>query len=187
MTKLSKKLEKKQDGMTNEKKRKTVLEQVENIIENHNKLAIATQQIFDAIQKDINNVATTLAAIVKVVGVDAVNTEVNKINIENIEKASADNAKLVEDALANGSLEVLEVIDKNLNSLVVGQIKDKDGVVVHPSKTYVHLHQYKPEFIERLVGKKVGDTLDLEDGNVLTVLESYIEVKGQEPVSKDLN
>ena len=187
MTKLSKKLEKKQDGMTNEKKRKTVLEQVENIIENHNKLAIATQQIFDAIQKDINNVATTLAAIVKVVGVDAVNTEVNKINIENMEKTSADNAKLVEDALANGSLEVLEVIDKNLNSLVVGQIKDKDGVVVHPSKTYVHLHQYKPEFIERLVGKKVGDTLDLEDGNVLTVLESYIEVKGQEPVSKDLN
>lgn len=180
MTKLSKKFEKKADGMTNEKKRKAVSERVEEVVENHNKLAMATQQIFDAVQKDMNSVATTIAALVRLVGVDKVNDEVTKINIENMEKTAIENAKLVQDALNEKRLEIVSSIDKDVNSLVVGQIKDKDGVVVHPSKTYVHLHQYKPEFIERLVGKTVGDTLELEDGNVLTILELYVEVKGQE-------
>jgi len=179
------KLLKKTPGLTNHKQRTRIEAQLSELVENHNKLAMATQQIYEAVRQDINNVVLKIQAIARVVGDDKVNAEVQKIVIENHEKDVAANTKIVEEGLADGQLVVKDVIEKDSDCLIVGSITDKDGVVVHPTKTYVRLSQYKPEFTELLLGKTVGDTLTLEDGSTLKVLELYTQVA--KPVDHSLN
>jgi hypothetical protein len=172
--KLSKQLSKGQDGLGNNKKRGLITEDLQKLVEAHNNLATVSQKELDGIGKRLDDMTVTLQAIANVVGMDKVREESKKIRIQLLEDESAEMGKNVEKAYGEGKLmKIFEVTDK---CLVVASIFNPDGTQTHPFKNYLTFATIKPEVQALLLGKKIGETLQLPtESGTIQILESYEE------------
>lgn len=182
MSKLSKSLNKKNDGLGNNNKRKEAFELIQalvkdlkNLTNGHNALAAATQREVDSVGERLDDLSIILQAISTILGVEKVNEEAKKIRIDMSEKDVQAQEQKVQEVLEKGELKKLEeVTDK---CLVVSTVKRADGTQVYPRKSYLPFKAFKPEIQAIVKDKKIGDKFDLPDGSgVMEVLELYEEV-----------
>jgi hypothetical protein len=172
--KLAKQLNKGQDGLGNNKKRALIAGDIQKIVDAHNALANVIQKELDSVGKRLDDMTITFQAIANVIGVDKIKEESKKIRIQLLEDESAETGKNVEKAYSEGKLaKIFEVTDK---SLVVAAIFNADGTQTHPYKNYLTFATIKPEVQALILGKKIGETLQLptESGKI-QILELYEE------------
>jgi hypothetical protein len=182
MTRLNNKLQKKSDGMGNNKTRADALDriavveqQVIDVVNSHNDLAKATHANVVEINNRLDDIYIILQAISQMVGVDKVNEKSKEIRIAVVENEAKENEAAVAKALADGTLVKAETV--TAESLVVMSIKKLDGSVTYPTKTFVTYAGIKPELQSLVLGKKVGETVVIpENNNTLEILDIYVEV-----------
>jgi hypothetical protein len=172
--KLAKQLNKGQDGLGNNKKRTLIAGDIEKIVNAHNALANAVQKELDGVGKRMDDMAITFQAIANIIGVDKVKEESKTIRIQLLEDESAEMGKNVEKAYSEGKLiKLFEVTNK---SLVVAAIFNATGEQTHPHKSYLTFSTIKPEVQALILGKKIGETLQLPtESGTIQILEIYEE------------
>lgn len=172
--KLSKQLNKAQDGLSNNKKREGAANDIARIVKAHNALAEVSNREFDQIARRLDDMTITLQSIGNIIGVEAVQAESKKLRIKILEDESLEKGKKVAEVYAAGGLvKTLAATDK---SLIVASICQADGTVAYPSKHYLTWGSILPEVQAILLGKGVGETLQLPTASgTITILELYEE------------
>lgn len=113
-----------------------------------------------------NKVSSIIQASVK--GEDISDDTIDRIMLENNCDALAQKIKkLVDQNVLIAETQVSE------NSFVVGKETDKDGKVLNPRVQFALKSLQSTDFQAKLVGVKVGEAINLEDGVAFSVVESY--------------
>lgn len=144
----------------------TRIEELERLIPN---LLQAIGKQIDAVNNKQNAIDELVNSIIGVVGVDAVSAELLK-NREDATNQKIETQKAETERLkAEGVLEPAAVIEAD--SVILLSESKADGSPVIPGWVRAHVSELKEQFCEELVGKTVGYTGTLENGNVFSVLE----------------
>jgi len=193
-SKANKKLNKGKDGLSNNKARLNAVQRLNNLETAFTQLAGALQNSFKQIQDDSKQLSENLEqydqflmAMVETLSKKmdykellADTTEQLKNNrIKALEEQVAANDAAIQVAVAEHKL-YAENQESELTSLIVSTQTDKDGNVLHPSKTFLTPGQFTPAVQELLKGKKVGDVIGLPEGGTLTILGLYRNPEGNE-------
>jgi hypothetical protein len=197
MTKETKKMNKKTDGLGNNAKREEALVRLGRLEEAFKELMPALKKAFSQVQKDssdagtaIQNLDLVVASLISVVGnklpgltkdglLELVKEDVKTTQIAQIEAESEQSAATLKVAIAEGKLTPADTVVNETDIIVNSQINDK-GEVMHPLKSYLTLGQFNPGVKELLKDKKVGDVVTLPTGGSVTVLEIYNVVEPKE-------
>lgn len=207
MTKDSKKLNKKTDGLGNNSKREEALYRIGKAEEAIGQLQGAIAQLVPALQnsfkraqddasetaKNIENLDRVVASLVNVLGgklpdttkeglLELVTEDVKGNRIAQLEAQAEASAANVKVALAEGKLVVANTVENDDTIVVTSQVTET-GEALHPTKAYMQLKQFSPGLQELLKGKEAGATITLPtEGGTLTVLEIYNQVHQAEVV-----
>ena len=207
MTKDSKKLNKKTDGLGNNSKREEALYRIGKAEEAIGQLQGAIAQLVPALQnsfkraqddasetaKNIENLDRVVASLVNVLGgklpdttkeglLELVTEDVKGNRIAQLEARAEASAANVKVALAEGKLVVANTVENDDTIVVTSQVTET-GEALHPTKAYMQLKQFSPGLQELLKGKEAGATITLPtEGGTLTVLEIYNQVHQAEVV-----
>ena len=207
MTKDSKKLNKKTDGLGNNSKREEALYRIGKAEEAIGQLQGAIAQLVPALQnsfkraqddasetaKNIENLDRVVASLVNVLGgklpdttkeglLELVTEDVKGNRIAQLEAQAEASAANVKVALAEGKLVVANTVENDDTIVVTSQVTET-GEALHPTKAYRQLKQFSPGLQELLKGKEAGATITLPtEGGTLTVLEIYNQVHQAEVV-----
>lgn len=171
----AKQIAKAQGGATNEKKRLALAEAIEELRVRQELLVMNVNQSFERIQHSLEALTRVTNALVAIMGAETVQKTVEKQRIDELEAAAAAATAAVAAAVERGELKPGEAID-NDQALVVTSQFDPEGKQLHPVAMTVPLAGYRPHVIEALRGKKVGDTVVLEDGSKVEVKAVYVPV-----------
>jgi hypothetical protein len=172
--KLSKQLNKGQDGLGNNKKRGLIAEDIQKIIEAHNALARAMQNEINQLTSRLDDTSIILQGISNVVGVEKVAEAAKAVRIKLLEDNAAEQGANVAKAYSEGRL--MKTFEVNDKSLVVTTMKKSDGSPMYPTKSYLPFGNFKPEVQAILLGKKIGDVEQLPtEGGTIEILEIYEE------------
>jgi len=182
-SKYSNQAAKKNDGMSNNKKREGIarevdqlVENVEKLVESHNALAKIVQNKLSELEERLDSSSIIQKAIAQIVGETKVGDNARAIRIDILEKDAAEQGASVAKALAEGRLVKSDKATET--SLVVTTIKKADGTPMYPTKNYLPMSYYKQEIQPLLKDKEVGVVVALpEDGGTIEILEIYEEVK----------
>jgi hypothetical protein len=177
-SKISNKFSKKTDGLSNNKIRQTLKEDLHKAIEAHNALARITQNNVEEISDRLADISIIQQALAQLVGIEKVNEAAKAIRIKLLEEEVARQSESVAKGVEEKKLLKTDTITED--SLVVTSVTKTNGEPMHPSKNYLPFGYYKPEVKALLKDKKVGDKIELPTGgSTIEVLEVYIEVKPQ--------
>jgi hypothetical protein len=192
--KLSKKLNKGTDGLSNNKKRNeaiTAIGQLAKALQElqhaQSKLAGLTQTAVQGIEERVENSSIVIQAILNTIEEDyevkpgqprnplneKVAENAKKIRIKLVEDESAQQGEAVLKALAEGTLIKEETAKEN--TLLVTTIKKGDGSQTYPTKNYTPFASLKPEIQAAAKDKKVGDIIELptEGGGTMEIIGIY--------------
>lgn len=193
-TKATKKQSKKTDGLSNNTVRLNAVQRLNNLEAAFTQLAGALQNSFKQIQDDAKERADNLErydqfimALVEELSEKTGNKDLLK---DTTERLKANRIKALEEqVVANEAAIQVAVAEKNLyaqdqeselTSLIVSTQTDKDGNILHPSKTFLKPEQFVPAVQELLKEKKVGDVITLPEGGTLTILGIYRDPNQEE-------
>lgn len=154
---------------TNAKQRGDLNQRMDVLETRFSTLGRQLQASFGKMSEQVGNIARVVDAISEVVGVEEVSAKTMEMRVAELEAEAAAETAAIDAAIASGELEVAETI--SATSYVVTQQNDPEGKLLHPSRVSIPLDGYKPEIKEQLVGKKVGDSIELADRGKLTVLQ----------------
>lgn len=166
MTKLNNQINKKNDGLSNNRKRQSAIDDISQLQANVSILNDNINRIIESINKAVDPRLSTVefltAAIAELIGVDAVSAkmeEMKKIedekNLQKSEEWAAGQRKEIEDGLSNGQLETVSSVSEDC--LVSVQICDTKGNVALPKELFVVFNGLNPEAKDILRGKTVGE------------------------------
>lgn len=187
MTRLNNKMQKKNDGMSNNKTRATAIQQLtaiqqqlSNVTQSHNNLAKLTHSNVLEINQRLDDVSIVLQALSQIVGIEQVNEKSKAIRIKLVEDEAKGNADSVQKAFEAGTLAKAELVTPE--SLIVMSIKKEDGSPTYPTKSYMAYTALKPEVQALVNGKKVGEIVTIpENNNTVEILDIYVEVVKETP------
>jgi len=175
-------MQKKNDGMSNNKTRATAIQQLtaiqqqlSNVTKSHNNLAKLTHSNVLEINQRLDDVSIVLQALSQIVGIEQVNEKSKAIRIKLVEDEAKGNADSVQKAFEAGTLAKAELVTPE--SLIVMSIKKEDGSPTYPTKSYMAYTALKPEVQALVNGKKVGEIVTIpENNNTVEILDIYVEV-----------
>ena len=180
MGKLGKQLAKKINGLTGAKKQLSALQRLDGL---ENSFVKLVQQL-GKYQVDLNNrfinIERGLDAIAELIGREAVENKAKELHTKHLEEEVVRTTEAIQAALKAGTVEITDTI-KDGQTFVIVQQKAPDGTIRVPSKIQIPLDGYIPEVKALLEGKKVGDSIILPSGDVITVLEAYQPTGKKEP------
>ena len=178
-SKLTKKLNKSNDGLSNNQKRQEIKDIVVRIAKAHNELASIVDKKTQDINDRLDDNSIVMQAIAQILGVEKVAETAKTVRIKIVEDEARQQGENVAKGFAEGKLAKVDKVSEN--TLVVTTVKKPDGTVMYPTKSYLPFGFYKPEVQAVLRDKKVGDVMQLptDSGNI-EILDIYIEVQKSE-------
>jgi len=180
MSKLSKQLGKKINGLSGAKKQLNALQRLDGMESSFSQLIeqLGKQQV--SLNNRFDNIERGIDAIAELIGREAVENKAKELFTKQLEDKVTKTTEAIEGAVKAGTIEATDTV-KDDQTFVVVQQKGPDGTVRVPSKVQITLGEYVPEVKALLQDKKVGDTVTLPSGDILTVLECYQSTGKQEP------
>lgn len=180
MGKLEKKLSKKINGLTNAKKQLNALQRLDSLESSFRMLiqSLGKQQV--DLNNRFTNVERGIDAVAELIGRDAVENKAKELHIKQLEDEAARTGEALQAALKAGTIISTDTV-KDGETFVVVQQKGSDGTIRNPSKIQIPLDGYVPEIKALLQDKKVGDTIPLPSGDIITILECYQPTDKKEP------
>lgn len=168
--------------MSNAERNVSQRQQVRNITERvsdleaflQGDLAKVVQAIDDSLsaqRKAGNDLATVVAAVVEILGMDQVDAKIREISDRRAAEAAETAQKALYDALANGTVENEDVVSET--SLIVGTEKDASGAPVGQGRVQLTYERIAPEYQRELLGKGVGTTFATSNGGTFEVTGVY--------------
>ena len=178
--KLGKQMAKKINGLTNAKKQLSALQRLDGLESSFVKLV----QQLGKYQADLGirftNIERGLDAVAELIGREAVTNKAQELHTKQLEEEVVQTAEAIQAAVKAGTMEATDTI-KDGQTFVVVQQKGPDGTVKVPSKIQIPLDGYVPEVKALLEGKKVGESVTMPNGDIITVLETYQPTGKKEP------
>lgn len=173
-SKLNKRLSKNRDGLSNNKARATLADDLRKTIDAHNQLAKIAQSSLEEVTERLNDCSIVQQALAQIVGVEKVSEASKAIRIQILEAEVTKQGGTLDKAIAEGTLAKAETVTER--TLVVTSVKKADGSPLYPSKSYLPFQYYKPEVQAVLLGTKAGDVVTLPlDGAIMEVIGVYVE------------
>lgn len=207
-SKVTKKLDKKTTGLTNEGKRLDALTRINNLETAFIQLSQALNNSFSQIKQDLTELDDKLskydmfvmgmvevldkellrvcnkASLPAVALLDTITAKVKENRIKQLEAEVEQQDAQLKIEVAEGRLKVAEAV-VNDTDLVVSSQTNKDGQTLSPSKTFLVLEQFKPGVKELLVGKKAGESVTLPEGGTVNVIAVYNVVPQQDSTTSE--
>jgi hypothetical protein len=180
MSKLGKQLEKKINGLSGAKKQQNALQRLDSMEASFRQLIeqLGKQQV--SIKNRFDNIERGIDAIAELIGREAVENKAKELHTKQLEDEATQTGEAIKAAVKAGTVEPVEAV-RDGQTFVVVQQTGPDGTVRTPSKIQIPLEGYVPEVKALLQDKKVGDTVTLPSGDIITVLECYQPTGKQEP------
>lgn len=174
----------KDPSMTNHKQRASILERVEMTEGQLRSLAQNVSTLMGNVSSQVDNLAKLVNAIAGILGPDVVTARVRQDEIDTLEAQADAVAKNIEESLKKGELVSMDAVDSPEVFVVTRQF-NKAGDVMHPSRIQLPFDGYVTEAQGLILGKKVGDTVELPDGGKLEILAVYrfVQVEAPAPAS----
>lgn len=149
-----------------------VEKRVTDVEQTLSKVLMAINQVLGQLGKNLDEVAETVEALVNLTGPEQVAQAIAEIRATKLRQNADQTKAKVAEMVANGTLVKAEAVTGE-KSLIVGREVQADGAEIPPGYAAVRFTQLKPDYREKLTGKKVGDTMDTESGGKFTVNEVY--------------
>lgn len=148
---------------------KTVIERVADL---EKMVPSLLESVNDSIRRRTDPTIQTLNAVVEILGRDSVKAKM----VEQMEKQQSQELEARTSHLQAGVAEgrILKVEKISENSLVVSTETDSAGKVRHPGKFHLNFGEIAPQFQEKLLGRGVGERVELPEGQgTFEVVEIY--------------
>jgi hypothetical protein len=180
MSKLSKQLGKRINGLSGAKKQLNALQRLDAIESSFNQLIeqLGKQQV--ALKNRFDNIERGIDAVAELIGREAVENKAKELHTKQLEEEAARTTEAIEAAVKAGTIEATDKV-KDEQTFVVVQQKGPDGTVRTPSKIQIPLNGYVPEVKALLQDKKVGEEVTLPSGDTIIILECYQPTGKKEP------
>jgi len=131
------------------------------------------------ITENLNALITAVDVIIEAIGIQKLAAARDAIEIRRLNDASAKKEQSLDEAVEKGLLTLAEVSDDN--TIYVLNQKNKEGKTAYPERFMTDKENVTPELGEKLLGKKVGDVVEFEDGTI-TILRLFNRVRVQKAV-----
>lgn len=174
----------KTSGVATERQRGDIRSELDALSARLGAVIPQVNQAFKKINEKADELARVCAALTKLTGQQAVTEEIQRQHIEELNAESAAAGAIIEKAVAAGTMAPTDTITAN-NNIVVTTERQPDGTIRQPEFIRSALGIYVDEVKEKLLGKKVGDVVTMEDGSTITVVEVYQAVLKTEEVASD--
>jgi hypothetical protein len=180
MSKLSKQLGKKINGLSGAKKQLNALQRLDGMESSFSQLIeqLGKQQV--SLNNRFDNIERGIDAIAELIGREAVENKAKELFTKQLEEEAARTTEAIAASVKAGTVEATDTV-KDGETYVVVQQKGPDGTIRTPSRIQIPLEGYVPEVKALLQDKKVGDTVTLPSGDIITILECYQPTGKQEP------
>ena len=162
-------------GMDNHKQRQNIIERVDTLETAYRALVAKTQDTFNKLIEEINTNYKWLEAVTEILGKDIIESKVKEIFVNRCEAGVAEQEDMLTKALTEGRLAVNAAVEPG-NLLVVRE-KNAAGEIKHPSKIFQFVGTFQENVINLLLGKAVGDTISLENGDTLEIVGIYKQIE----------
>lgn len=126
---------------------------------------------FNQVNGRLNESTEILNAISQLFGQDLVTQKVNDNRVKAAEEKAEQQRQGVAKALADGAIIPAEVVGEK--TVIVTEVKDKDGNVEPPGRLQMESPQLSPQFKPLFMGKGVGTVIPAPAGGTLTIKELY--------------
>lgn len=156
------------------------LDQVEKTIAN---LTSAINNSLMTLNNQTNAQGEVLEAVVAVLGNESIDEKIKELRVQKATEAMEAEKSALEALKASGEIVATQkVTDK---SVIVGKEFNQDGSVRVPGRVQVAFQRIDAKFQPDLLGKEVGNTIDLPEGRKFEIVEIYeVAPKKEEPVAE---
>ena len=136
------------------------------------KVLMAVNQVLGQLGKSLDETAEVVGAHTSMLGAEEVAMTIAETRAANIrDQAEKTKAEIIKMISENKLLKSETVT--GANSLIVGKEVLANGTEIAPGYAAVRFTQLKPDYQEKLNGKKVGDIVETEKGGNFTIQELY--------------
>lgn len=153
------------------KKLGSLLERTESLEATLPAMANAIQQVVNQLTSRLDNLDRVIMAVVELTGKDAVAAAVEAAMTKEANEAMDQAKANLDQAVAVG--QAVPVATVAIDTLVIGQEVNKDGVVIVPGRIQMAFESFSPEIQALLMGKAIGDVVETPSGNKFTVQEIF--------------
>lgn len=136
------------------------------------KVLVAFNQVLGNLGKAVDDTAETQEALVNLTGPEQVAQAIAELRATKQRQQTEDTKAKVALMVTEGKLLKAEAITGEKN-LIVGKEVLKDGQEIPPGYAAIRFQQLKPDFREKMMGKKVGEAVETENGGNFTIQELY--------------
>ena len=161
-------------GLTNHKTRANALERIDALETSYRALGLSIRESLKKIIERVELNEKILEAVTEILGQDIIESKTKELHVSRLEAQVAEVKTAVDKAAGEGRVLPLEAVQAD-NCLVVTEARNANGVVMHPSRIYNDISEYNEEPQKLLVGKKVGDVVELNDKSTVKVLEIWCQ------------
>lgn len=174
------------EGLTNHKKRQNALERLDELEKAVEGIETYLKNLFNHMRKSFGELqeenrlnSNILEALADVLGREVVEAKIKERHIEKLEREADALWEALDKQVTEGNFRAIDAV-KPEGCLVVASNVNADGKVLHPSKVFNDISEYREDVQKLLVGLSAGATVRTDDGTTVSVIGVYERVEKEQ-------